>query len=430
MPCYRPVLKHPECERVSAFATRNSLIAEARALSHHAAIGKSVRRKSHMETSTRKAIAPRSAATGSVVTQADKIAAIIRRRPWRVTVPIPKRAPQETWVVETGIPKRLAPMTIALVTRLATNPWPWFIGVILWLITSATRRALKTPPRAIGKATTSIACVVVFVIDAVGKSPAPGQAGKVVVQHVAVLTSPCTPAILEVAHHLLFLGIHADYGPPAPLESPSPTPQQAKLPVAVRVSLPAQPLAVGAQRILLRPQQASHGRMAHLHATPPQGSSQLAGTLVCPAQASHRIPGGRIPQQLLQPLPHTRRFFSTRFRPRRRSTPGRPPRGQSSADQRSPLRIRPTQEGLRRRPAMGTVSSFQWLRPPPSGAVVCEEHTAPQQRGGRKRAEGPRDGKYSSSPRNNVVNQGSRRKKARAFTSRQSPTSTGTSTSA
>src|SRR3990170_515190 len=155
MPCYRPVLKHPECERVSAFATRNSLIAEARALSHHAAIGKSVRRKSHMETSTRKAIAPRSAATGSVVTQADKIAAIIRRRPWRVTVPIPKRAPQETWVVETGIPKRLAPMTIALVTRLATNPWPWFIGVILWLITSATRRALKTPPRAIGRATTS-----------------------------------------------------------------------------------------------------------------------------------------------------------------------------------------------------------------------------------------------------------------------------------
>ena len=55
--------------------------------------------------------------------------------------------------------------------------------------------------------------VVIFVIDAIGVGAASGKGGKVVVQHVAVFTPPCTSAILEIAHQLLLLRIHADYRP-------------------------------------------------------------------------------------------------------------------------------------------------------------------------------------------------------------------------
>ena len=41
-----------------------------------------------------------------------------------VVRPMPKSAPTETWVVETGKPKRLATMTRIPVARFAENPWP------------------------------------------------------------------------------------------------------------------------------------------------------------------------------------------------------------------------------------------------------------------------------------------------------------------
>src|SRR3990172_889675 len=64
-----------------------------------------------------------------------------------------------------------------------------------------------------------VACVAILVIDAIGEGAAPGQRGKVVVQHVAVFTSPSTPTILEVAPQLLFLRVHADCGAILPLKS-------------------------------------------------------------------------------------------------------------------------------------------------------------------------------------------------------------------
>ena len=71
--------------------------------------------------------------------QASRILAIVAQRAWPVTAPIPKSAPQLTCVVETGTPSRLAPITTNPVTRLAVNPCPAFIGVILWLISTKTK---------------------------------------------------------------------------------------------------------------------------------------------------------------------------------------------------------------------------------------------------------------------------------------------------
>lgn len=52
--------------------------------------------------------AAKTAAIGSVVTQAIKIVRIIRHRAAPFIVPMPNRAPQDTCVVETGRPKPLA----------------------------------------------------------------------------------------------------------------------------------------------------------------------------------------------------------------------------------------------------------------------------------------------------------------------------------
>lgn len=97
------------------------------------------------------------AAVGRVMSQAARMVVIVFHLAWRVTVPMPKRAPQDTWVVDTGRPKREAPITRAPVMRLAVKPWPWLRLVTRRDIVSATRRALMRPPAAMRTATAAIA---------------------------------------------------------------------------------------------------------------------------------------------------------------------------------------------------------------------------------------------------------------------------------
>ncbi len=194
-------------------------------------------------------------------------------------------------------------------------------------------------------------------LSAVGIGSAAGQRGKVVVQHVAILTPPSASVIFEVARQLLFLRIHADYRPSLLLESPSPTPQQAELLIPIGISLPTQPLAVRSQRVLLCAQQPSHRHMPNRYATSRQCSGQVAGRLVRPPQTTHRIASRRIPQQPLQQLPHTRRFFSARFRP----PPGRRTRSKDAACPRS-LSRNPRRIVMRLRPV---ISAANWTPPCP-----------------------------------------------------------------
>lgn len=74
----------------------------------------------------------------------------------RLTAPSPKRDPQETWVVDTGSPNVEAIVTRQEVTRLAVNPCPWFIGVMRWLMVTATFRAFRNPPAAMAMPTATI----------------------------------------------------------------------------------------------------------------------------------------------------------------------------------------------------------------------------------------------------------------------------------
>ena len=62
------------------------------------------------------------AAAGSVVTQVSKIREIVSQRAERLTVPMPKIAPQETCVVETGTPRLEAKSTSAAVVMFAVKP--------------------------------------------------------------------------------------------------------------------------------------------------------------------------------------------------------------------------------------------------------------------------------------------------------------------
>lgn len=68
--------------------------------------------------SRRKIPAPRSAATGRVVTQATRMLVMVPHFVCLVTVPMPNREPQETWVVETGRPNFEAKITRKPVTKL------------------------------------------------------------------------------------------------------------------------------------------------------------------------------------------------------------------------------------------------------------------------------------------------------------------------
>lgn len=81
-------------------------------------------RSTHDGWTSRYDMAASAAAVGSVVTHARRMVPIIRQCAWFVTAPMPNKAPQLTWVVDTGIPNLLAPITTRLVTRFAVQPWP------------------------------------------------------------------------------------------------------------------------------------------------------------------------------------------------------------------------------------------------------------------------------------------------------------------
>ena len=67
--------------------------------------------------SSKKSPAASPAATGSVVTHATRMPAMVLSRACRVTVPMPNNEPQATWVVDTGRSNLDAPMTSALSLR-------------------------------------------------------------------------------------------------------------------------------------------------------------------------------------------------------------------------------------------------------------------------------------------------------------------------
>lgn len=68
------------------------------------------------------------AATGKVMIHAAILPAMVFQCACPLTTPVPKSAPQDTWVVETANPNFDASSTKALVTRFAVNPLPAFIA--------------------------------------------------------------------------------------------------------------------------------------------------------------------------------------------------------------------------------------------------------------------------------------------------------------
>ena len=71
-------------------------------------------------------------------------------------IPIPKSAPQETWVVDTGMPHLDANITKTLVTTLAQSPCSGSMPVIFLLTVCATALVFNKPPNIIVTATSKM----------------------------------------------------------------------------------------------------------------------------------------------------------------------------------------------------------------------------------------------------------------------------------
>src|SRR5262249_58732495 len=71
-----------------------------------------------------------------------------------------------------------------------------------------------------------------------------GGAGEVMVEDRTGLLAPAGAWVLEVAHQLLLLGVHAQHGPTAAAKAPALPLHELELGVALRFVGPRQPLAV------------------------------------------------------------------------------------------------------------------------------------------------------------------------------------------
>ena len=100
--------------------------------------------------------AEQTAAHGNVTNQDKAMDVITPVLALPLTRPIPNNEPTATWVVETGSPSLLAKITNSAVTKLADKPCSCVMRVILWLMVSATRNALNTPPSSMNNATAII----------------------------------------------------------------------------------------------------------------------------------------------------------------------------------------------------------------------------------------------------------------------------------
>ena len=138
-----------------------------------------------------------------------------------------------------------------------------------------------------------------------------GVAWIITFQHIQHCPPVGSARFLEVPYQFALFGIHRNNGRPGPLKSAPLAYQIAHLSVAIRILFPVQVLAVGAQRVVLLPQQPAHCVSPDPVAAPLQFPTDLARCLPCPLQPADRIASRSISQQFVQYLQQPRMFFST-----------------------------------------------------------------------------------------------------------------------
>jgi hypothetical protein len=107
---------------------------------------------------------------------------------------------------------------------------------------------------------------------------------------------PLSPArVLEEAHQLLFLGIHADNGQSGFLELAALASDVAHLTISFGVLVTTQPLAIRPQGIAFEVQQTGDGRPSDPE-FPAQSSRQFAQRLARPLETGNGIAGGGVGQ--------------------------------------------------------------------------------------------------------------------------------------
>ena len=151
--------------------------------------------------------------------------------------------------------------------------------------------------------------VAPHIVNPKGNGHALSMAGKVIGQHFGGLPPPRAASVFEVPNQFAFLRINAD-DRLASLEKAAAHPGEiAHLPVALRVLLFGQSLAVDANRVIQLPQQTANGEEADFEALAPQFPSQRAQSLAGPLGPGDRITSRGILQQLLQGFQDPWLFF-------------------------------------------------------------------------------------------------------------------------
>src|SRR5208282_2769459 len=155
-----------------------------------------------------------------------------------------------------------------------------------------------------------VAVVLRHIVDSVGSGTELGVLREIVGVHLPGRSSPSTAVVLEVAHQLLFLGVHAENRVSPTLECFSLTSQVAKLPVSVGMRRASETLDVHSQRKTGLAQEASHGASCQS-----QAASQFPQAQPHKSLARGRITARLGLYDLFQALLDVGRFFSTVGRP-------------------------------------------------------------------------------------------------------------------
>ena len=133
--------------------------------------------------------------------------------------------------------------------------------------------------------------------------------------HQNRLAVPLGAGVLEVADHLALLGIDADDGKTASLETSPQCGDVLELVIAKGTGVGGDLLAVHPQREVHLVEQAGDRVGGNVNADLPENLSDVLGGLAGPLQPADGVSGGVVFEKNFYGIDDFGRFFSTRFRP-------------------------------------------------------------------------------------------------------------------
>src|SRR5439155_22457322 len=154
------------------------------------------------------------------------------------------------------------------------------------------------------------------IVNAMGNRHADRVRAEVVIVDQAGRTIPAGARILEGTDQLALFGVHADDGPPLPLEPIAQIANVEKLLVAIWTGVGGELLAVDAERIAHVLEQPRDGARTHSDPEVAERQGHFGSRAAGPFHAGDGIAAGVVFQQVVGQGDAVGRFYSMRMRPR------------------------------------------------------------------------------------------------------------------